>query len=412
MEFMKLNNLFKSMSGVSLVEMTVVLALIGVAGVGVMKLMDNANKAGKNLDNKDEIFQMNNQINDILKNPNNCEATLGGRTVGSDVPFLQQVINGVATPNARFTPTTVASPKVTVQSMTVLSVDTNGSSNGSQVNAVLRVAFLKGGTIIGGKVINKDITVNANFCEKNLIQGATKAALVLACSGANLRLLNGPNAWGPPGNQIQWGVCQDCSPAIVATNTIHSCQSQGSGGGVDINAVSQITCVNQGGTWNDSDSTCDVSASTAGISCTALGGTYTAPDCLFGGLTIQALIDLKTNPANFVNTAPPTCPAGGTYSLSVVGGKIQLNCLPPPPPVVVCGGLYCSGHVVSTSTKYSTNSICNQNDDRANCGPVPGTVTQSACQSGSAKVTRACSRDSECIACDTKYQTYATTTCL
>ena len=76
---MKIKNWFFRDSGFSIVEITVAMGLLGALSLGVMKIMENSQKAAKNIENKDEISQFQNEINDILKNPNNCEATLGSR---------------------------------------------------------------------------------------------------------------------------------------------------------------------------------------------------------------------------------------------------------------------------------------------------------------------------------------------
>ena len=267
---MKIKKLLNSMNGFSLVEMTVVLALMGAAAVGVMKMTETANKAGKNIETKDEISQLNNRINDILKNPTNCLASLGDRTLNSTVPIINQVINTQLVHKYTAEGASPANPnKISIDSMIITAIDSNGS-DGSQALATLRVGYRKPKVgAIGGQVLNKDILINANLCLNNPIFILTSqpiSALTSQC-GTGKRLIDGPHTWGG----YKWAQCQDCINAITL-NTIRSCQSQGSGGGVDISSLTELTCATQGGVWDNLTSSCD----TGNASCTALGGIYDA----------------------------------------------------------------------------------------------------------------------------------------
>ncbi len=284
------------MTGFSLVEVLAAIAVLGVLSTVIMKLMDNANKSAKTIEAKDEISQLQREISDLLSNPNNCQATLGQRTVGAAVPIVYHMVNGVPTP--KITPSTLASTKAKVQAIEVKSIDING--DGSQAIGTLDVTFLKPSNALGGRDIKKEIKFNANLCAKNLISGATNQAILSQCSGAGFQLIQGPYDW----NSSKWAVCQDCNSA--SSNPIMTCQSTG-GGGVDVGNISQLSCVSLGGTFDEATSR-----------------------CLFLGLTLEQLIESKVNPNNFVNSTAPTCPPGGTYSLAVVNGKIQMNCTAPP----------------------------------------------------------------------------------
>ncbi len=259
------------MSGVTLVEMVVVLGLMGVAGMAVMQMMDTSNKAIKNIDTKDAIFQFTNQLNDILKNPNNCELSLGGRTNNSNVPIIYQLVNG--SPIAKYMAEAIPSNpnKVSIASMTILDTDVNGG-NGSTGLGTLRVAFRKPDkNQIGGKIINKDINFNANFCQKTIMADPDLLTLMGMCTtGPNRRVVEGPHTWGT----TQWLVCQDCTNGL--SEIIRSCQSQGGGGGVDVGGMSKLTCIQQGGVWDDNTSTCNTDDATGLASCTSLGGVYNA----------------------------------------------------------------------------------------------------------------------------------------
>jgi prepilin-type N-terminal cleavage/methylation domain-containing protein len=57
---MKNKNL--SDSGFSIVEIMVAMGILGVLSYGVMKLMDNSNKVSKDIQTKDEIFQLQTEI--------------------------------------------------------------------------------------------------------------------------------------------------------------------------------------------------------------------------------------------------------------------------------------------------------------------------------------------------------------
>ena len=283
------------MTGFSLVEVLAAMAVLGVLSTVIMKLMDNANKSAKTIEAKDEISQLQRDISDLLNNPNNCQATLGQRIKGSSVPMVYHMVNGV--PAAKIIPSTAASTKATVQSISVKEIEPNG--DGSQAIGTLEVYFQKPGNALGGREIKKEIKFNANLCAKNLIKG-TNPDILSDCSGPGRKLIQGPYDW----NGTKWAVCQDCNSAI--TNPIMSCQS--TGGGVDVGNISQLSCASLGGTYDDDTSR-----------------------CLFLGVhTLEELIDTKVNPNNFVNLTPPNCPPGGTYSLAVENKKIKMNCTAPP----------------------------------------------------------------------------------
>ena len=72
---MNIKTFLKSVSGFSFVEIMVAMGLLGAISVGVMRVMDNANKASKTIEVKDDIIQMERQIADVLNSQNNCEET-------------------------------------------------------------------------------------------------------------------------------------------------------------------------------------------------------------------------------------------------------------------------------------------------------------------------------------------------
>ena len=249
--------------GFSIVEMMVTLGVLGVTSLGIMKLMENSNKAARSIEVKDEISQLHRQIIDVLDSPNSCEASLSGKTTGATVPVIYQMISGA--PAAKFSIGQQIGGKVEIKDIKIKSVNPNG--NGSQGLATVEVSFNKIGNVFGGQDIKKEISLSANLCLKNIILGASGAAILSQCSGSGSgkRLIQGPNDW----NNTKWGVCQDCSN--ISGNIIRFCQSQG-GAGIDIGNVSEMSCVNLGGTYDENTS-----------------------QCLFNGVTLKGLLTALSN---------------------------------------------------------------------------------------------------------------------
>jgi prepilin-type N-terminal cleavage/methylation domain-containing protein len=370
---MKIKKLLNSMNGFSLVEMTVVLALMGAAAVGVMKMTETANKAGKNIETKDEISQLNNRINDILKNPTNCQASLGDRTLNSTVPIINQVINTEYLQKYTAEGASPANPnKVSIDSMIITDIDHNGS-DGSQALATLRVGYRKPNVgAIGGQVLNKDILINANLCLKNFIQipiAAPLSALTNQCPNPS-RLVDGPHTWGAGASARRWAICQDCNGAITS-NTIQSCQSQGSGGGVDISSLTELTCSTQGGVWDNLTSSCDTDDSTGLASCTALGGTYDADSnqCTFGGVALSQFIQntvLNNLPACIVTSSA----CGGMYPNKTGSYVMRLD--------VTVETRSCSSHYRNfIGNTFNRTCTCIGNGCTCDTGQVGGYTRQS-----------------------------------
>jgi prepilin-type N-terminal cleavage/methylation domain-containing protein len=355
---MKIKNIFKSMTGFSLVEVLAAMAVLGVLSTVIMKLMDNANKSAKTIEAKDEISQLQREISDLLTNPNNCEATLGQRTVGSSVPLVYHMVNGV--PAVKITPSTAASTKATVQSIEVKSIDMNG--DGSQAMGTLDVYFQKPGNALGGREIKKEIKFNANLCAKNLISGVDNPAILTQCSGSGRKLIQGPYIW----NSTKWAVCQDCNSA--ASNPIMTCQS--TGGGVDVGNISQLSCVSLGGTFDEPTSQCLFPDVTLDVfiqnKIKALSDSL--PQCI---LTEEACTGLYPNNAGVVYNMTKT----GTTSVTTY----QRSCYTPffrkgSACCIASYNAYGGYNSGTCSTSFSTNSniTCGQNggdsgDKFANC---------------------------------------------
>jgi type II secretory pathway pseudopilin PulG len=308
---MKIKNLLKSVSGFSMVEIMVAAALLGGLSLGVVKLMENANKASKTIEVKDDIIQMERLITDVLNSPNNCEATLGEKTIGSNIPVIYQVINNQPVP--KFSVSTAKSNSIQITSMKIKNVDANGS-DGSTALASLEVTFKKPNGALGGSDIKKEIVLNANLCQKKWIKNTDVKLLVNQCTG---KIVDGPNKWGT----TYWAACQDCS--MLSSKTIYSCQSRG-GLGVDIGNISKIACYNLGGTFDDVTSNCDIKEKVTQDSCYALGGQInTQGECKFnnGQFTlaqfIQDLAKKETPDCIVLPACTPKYPTqGGRFTVT------------------------------------------------------------------------------------------------
>jgi len=296
-----------------MVEIMVAAALLGGLSLGVVKLMENANKASKTIEVKDDIIQMERLITDVLNSPNNCEATLGEKTIGSNIPVIYQIINGEPVP--KFSVSTAASNSIQITSMKIKNVDPNGS-DGSTALASLEVTFKKPNGALGGSEIKKEIVLNANLCQKKWIKNNDPKLLVNQCTG---KIVDGPNKWGT----TYWAACQDCS--MLSSKTIYSCQSRG-GTGVDIGNISKIACYNLGGTFDDITSNCDIKESVTKDSCYALGGQInTNGECKFNNnqFTLAEFIqDLAKKEAPDC-VVLPAC--GGKYPIEGSKFNVQVN---------------------------------------------------------------------------------------
>jgi len=307
---MKIKNIISNSIGFTIPEVMIAVGLMGVAAMGTMKMMENSTKASKNMEIKDNILQVQREVNDILSNPNNCEATLGGRTVGGQVPIIYQVIEGV--PTSKYSAGSTPISGVEVVGMKVKSIDNNGSSDGSQVLAVLELDLRKKSMIaIGGSILKKEIRVNANLCKKDMVDDATLAGAIQKCKGAGKKLLEGPHLW----NGSYWAVCQDCSGA--SANIIRSCQSNG-GGGVDVTNMSKMQCQNMGGVFDDTTLSCNIEGVATEAACTSLGGVYQASvhACTFSGAPLANFI------GNKIDSLMPSCIVSPVACSGIHGTKM------------------------------------------------------------------------------------------
>jgi type II secretory pathway pseudopilin PulG len=377
---MKTKNFFKSVSGFSIVEVVVAMGLLGGVSLGFIRLMDNANKASKTIEVKDDILQMERQIADVLNSQNNCEATLFEKTINNDVPIIYQVVNNE--PIAKLTVSSVTSKQIQISSMKIKNVDQNGS-DGSTALATLEVVFKKPSTTYGAQDITKQIILNANLCQKKWIQHTDLKELLKLCIGG--KIIDGPNTWGA----TYWASCQDCSMANA--KTIYSCQARGGSGGIDATNMAKISCYNIGGTFDDVTSTCSLRDKIAEDSCYAIGGVLDTSDgsCKFDMPKknlleyINSLVDKKlpdcvimaecrapySNQGNSFGVTTPTANPYNEYARKCTAGYTRVwekNWLGvPTAKSVLCAGNYNQYGTTSQScllTSRNANATCSLPD--------------------------------------------------
>jgi hypothetical protein len=258
---------------------------------------------------------MERQIADVLNSQNNCEATLGEKTIGSNIPIIYQVVQGQ--PVAKFNVSSVTSSKIQITSMKVKNVDLNGG-NGSSALASLEVTFSRPSSAYGSREIKKEIVLNANLCQKKWIQHADLKELLKLCSTG--QIVDGPNSWG----STYWAACQDCS--MSSSKTIYSCQAKGGSTGVDTGNMTKVICYNMGGTFDDVTSVCSLRDKIAEDSCYAIGGVLdpASGSCMFDlpqknllGY-INSLIDKKLPACVIMSECrAPYSTQGSTFNVTV-----------------------------------------------------------------------------------------------
>jgi prepilin-type N-terminal cleavage/methylation domain-containing protein len=243
--------------GFSLIEMMVAIGVLGVLSLGVVKLMDNSNKAAKTIDAKDEISMLTREIVTILSNPDSCFSSLGDKSVSPvntpNVPNIFRMSQGtpVAIPKLTAQPSLNDSPTLFIKGMRVKSIDLNG--DGDRALATLEVTFNKPKNTMGGQAIIKEITLNANTCllQPSVGPHTTASAVKSWCSDLSGKLIEGPNQSEFFTNPPQYyGTCQICNSSTQAAKVIHACQSTGSGGEVDLSSIDAMTCANLGGSYD------------------------------------------------------------------------------------------------------------------------------------------------------------------
>lgn len=354
-----MNLLLKNKAGFSLPELMVAAGLLGAISLGVMKLMENSTKASKNIEMKDSIIQAHREINDVLSTSLNCESTFADKTVGSPIYFVNQVINGESV--AKFQVGTDIAPNVTLQSMKIVSIDPNGSVGNSALAKVEVVYKKKSALAIGGQELKKELSLNANLCQKLALQKTTLAEIKSACSGSNKTLIDSPTLW----EGIYYANCQDCSTAI--DNKIESCQSSGMGMGVDLASMSQMQCISIGGEYDETTQTCNIDKVAAKSSCSSLGGEYdeNAHSCEFSQSSLADFIGQK------VDSLMPSCilninPCSGLHGKKV--GEVIVK--QPTTSTYTWYTRVCKAHYRRITSPWAQATWCGSNYSQyAHCGP-------------------------------------------
>jgi type II secretory pathway pseudopilin PulG len=270
-----MEKIIKQQHGFSLVEILVAFGLLSVLTLGIMKLFDNSSKTSKEIQNKDEITQLHQELTMILSNSTNCEANLGGRILNKDKdpkiidPFemggVQSFLNGDRSSIHLVGPNRIEMDrrhKTTIVGARISHVDLN-SSPGNNAIVDLEVTYEKPGVVfenpgdpnvtnnrIGSKTLTRIIKIGASLCPRTLHIGANQN---LCPPGSNL--VEGPT---PTTNSQFWGICETCPINSVTTNSpIVSCHSIAAvGGEVNLDNLSATMCLRQGGTIDSSSGAC------------------------------------------------------------------------------------------------------------------------------------------------------------
>jgi hypothetical protein len=107
---------------------------------------------------------------------------------------------------------------------------------------------------------------------------------------------------------------------VAGYNKINFCQSEADGG-VDVAAVSKLTCINMGGTFDDATQKCNLNDQTAKIACGTLGGVYNEASkiCAIGG----GVVKLQTKLCEFENKFLGETMTGGTTTLCTPNAPVS-----------------------------------------------------------------------------------------
>lgn len=245
-------------NGMSIVEVMVALGLLGAISLGVMKVMENSQKASKNLKTTDDILQITNEINAILSNPLNCQRTFSGYAIGGTPLGVYSYIRGTAV--LKHTASNNPS-KVQANLKSILVKNIDFSNNPSKSLAEVELTFNKpdSSTSLGGKEVKRSIKLNVNLCPETILVENPNYNFGSACSGTSKRLVAGPYDMKLGTDNKRWAVCQDCSN-VTQGSTIFSCSANSSGGaGVDLNNLSKLNCLNMGGVFDEATQECKLS---------------------------------------------------------------------------------------------------------------------------------------------------------
>ena len=201
--------------GFSIVEILVAMGLLGLTSFGVMKLFDNTNKVSKEIQTKDEIFQLQVEISQILSNPINCQSNLFKTKLG-DNPMktgiglfrdgdFSKVLDVVPTPSTNRD----VHVRPTISETTIKRVELI-ESDGSNALVDLEIKFRKPDNInrIGGTEVSRILKLSASLCPRSFLSNTS------FCPIGQTQIDSG----GTPSNP--WIVCEDCSRDLDGKNPI------------------------------------------------------------------------------------------------------------------------------------------------------------------------------------------------
>jgi hypothetical protein len=190
--------------GFSIVEILVAMGLLGVTSFGVMKLFENTNKVSKEIQTKDEIFQLQTEIGQILSNPINCQSNLFKTKLG-DKPMKSGIglyRNGVYAPGLDVVPKSSkirdVLVKTTISETTIKEVKLI-EPDGSQALVDLEIKFRKPDNMnrTGGEEVTRILKLSASLCPRYFSMGNI-------CPNGQTKIDSG-------GSNTPWVVCQDCN---------------------------------------------------------------------------------------------------------------------------------------------------------------------------------------------------------
>lgn len=254
-----MKKLFKTISGFSILELMVGLGISAATALVVMKITDNANKASKDIQTKDDIIQFQHELNQILSNPTNCELNLGDRRLQNEV-FVTGVRHSKSGEDKTKYETGLLvladqQRQTHISRARIKEVNLN-SSNGNNAIVDLEVTFKKPSNKnrIGGEEVNRIIKLSASLCSREIIFGAD-INMDGQCQEQNQQLVQGP--YKEHGTQNHWAVCEECPSVITPNLPISACHSISAGSGVNLDNLTKMQCLNMGGTMKV-DNTCEL----------------------------------------------------------------------------------------------------------------------------------------------------------
>ena len=265
-----MKKIFYSKQGFSIVEIMVALGLLAVIALVVMKISDNANKASKDIQTKDDILQFQHELNQILSSATNCEVNLGGarrgQTVfGTGVSHLVQGNSILKYPAV--TDIRIQQTQTHISRARILNVDLN-SSIGNNAIVDLEVTFRKpdNRNRIGAVEVNRVIKLGASLCRRDFITAPDMNGVRLNCNGQNQQLVEGPHDVSTPTVSLFWAQCEDCNidrdrnSPVTPNSPIMSCHALSAGSGVNLDNLTRMQCLNMGGSWvtNQGVDSCDM----------------------------------------------------------------------------------------------------------------------------------------------------------